>query len=83
MWPEAEYAARHVDRASKTPQSRIVFDLFTALLGIVGVALFGIGLVEDRGAVLPPIGFVACLAVVAVSGFNLMQSTASGRTSGE
>ena len=83
MRPEAQYAARHVDRAPNTPESRTVFDLATALLGLVGGALFGVGLVQDRGGIWPAMGFVVCVAVVAVSGFNLMPSATSGGTGGQ
>ena len=83
MRPEAQYVARHVDRAPNTPDSRTAFDLATVLLGLVGVALFGIGLVQDRGGIWPALGFVVCVGVVAVSGFNLTPSTTSGGTGGE
>ena len=83
MRSEAQYVARHVDRAPTTPESRTAVDLAAALFGLVGVAVFGIGLVQDRGGIWPALGFVVCVAVVAVSGFNLVSFTASGGTSGE
>jgi len=83
MRPEAQYAARHVDRVPNTRESRIVFGLATALLGLVGGALSGIGLVQDRGGIWPAMGFVVCVAVVAVSGFNLVPFATSGGTTGQ
>jgi len=83
MRPAAPYVARHVDRAPNPAESRTAFDLVTALFGLVGVALFGIGLVEDRGSIWPAMGVVVCVAVVAVSGSNLMPSTMSERSGGE
>lgn len=73
MRPGAAYVARHIDRDPNALEAGTVYDLVTAVLGLIGFALFGIGL-EVGGGVWPAIGFVVCIAVVAVSGFNLAPS---------
>lgn len=83
MRTEAPYVARHVDRVRNTPERRTVFVLITTLLGLAGVALFGIGLVEVWGGIWSALGFVICVGVVAVAGFDFAPSTPVGRTVGE
>ena len=82
MWTDVQHVARHVDRVPSPPELRTVFALVAALLGLGGVALFGIGLVEVWGGVWSALGFVICVAVVAVAGFDLAPSTPDG-TGGE
>jgi hypothetical protein len=74
MRPDAHVVARRVDRVGSTPQRRTVFVSIAGILGLCGVVLFGIGLVEVWGGIWSALGFVACVAVVAVSGFDLAPS---------
>jgi glucose uptake protein GlcU len=78
MTSDVHYVARHVDRVASTPEPRTVFALVTAPLGLVGVALFGIGLVEEWGGIWSAIGFVVCVALVVLSGSALTASAPSG-----
>lgn len=70
MRPDVPYVARHIDRDPNALEPGTVYDFVTAVLGLIGFALFGIGL-ELGGGIVPVIGFFVCIAVVAVSGFNL------------
>ncbi len=70
MRPDAPYVARHIDRDPNALEPGTVYDFVTAVLGLIGFALFGIGL-ELGGGIVPAIGFFVCIAVVAVSGFSL------------
>jgi len=72
---DAHYLSSRVDRVSNPPEVRTVFDLVAVLSGAVGVVLTGIGLREVWGGIWSAFGFVLCVAVVAVSGFDLASST--------
>lgn len=74
MRSDEPLAASHVDRVPSTPERRTVLVSIAGLLGLGGVVLFGIGLVEVWGGIWSALGFVACVAVVAVSGFDLAPS---------
>jgi len=83
MWSDAHYLARHVNRVPAMPEPRTVFAVVTAILGLVGVALFGIGLVVVWGGIWSAIGFVVCVALVVLSGFALTASTPGDRAGGD
>ena len=78
---DAHVVARHVDRVPSPPDRRTVCVSMTGILGLCGVVLFGIGLVEVWGGIWSALGFVASVAVVAVSGFDLAPSR-PGSTAG-
>jgi short subunit fatty acids transporter len=82
MWPDANFAARQADDVHKMPEPRTVFAFVTLLLGLLGVALFGIGLVAVWGGIWSAIGFVICVGLVAVAGSELAPSALSRRTGG-
>lgn len=71
-----------VTAVPSTPDRRTVFVSMTGILGLCGVVLFGIGLVEVWGGIWSALGFVASVAVVAVSGFDLAPSR-PGSTGGQ
>ena len=81
MRSEARFVARHIHRVPNT-QPRTLFDVVAVLVGLVGVALFGIGLVQVWGGIWCAFGFVGCVAAVAVSGFDLAPSTRGSTTGG-
>ena len=82
MRPDAHVVARQVDRVPSTPERRTVFVSMAGILGLCGVVLFGIGLVEVWGGIWSALGFVGSVAVVAVAGFDLAPSTPSRPRSG-
>lgn len=77
MWSGVHYVARYVGRVPSRPEPRTVMALAGVLVGIIGVAGFGIGLVEALGGIWFAFGFVGCTAVAAVAGFDLAQTSAS------
>jgi hypothetical protein len=82
MRPDAHVVSRRVDRVHSTPERRTVFVSMIGVLGLFGVVLFGIGLVEVWGGIWSALGFVASVAVVSVSGFDLAPSKPTASRSG-
>lgn len=74
MRTDVHQVARHVDRVPITLAPRTVFALIGVLIGLAGVALFGIGLVQVWGGIWSALGFVICVAVTALAGFDLAPS---------
>ena len=75
MRTDGHHVARHVDRVPILPAPRTVFALVSTVLGLAGAGLFGIGLIEVWGGIWAAFGFVICVAITAVAGFDLVPST--------
>jgi hypothetical protein len=82
MRSDAPLVARHVDRVPRAPEHRTVLVSLAGLLGLGGVVLFGIGLVEVWGGIWSALGFVVCVAIVSVAGFDVAPSRRRGSAGG-